>query len=81
MDQRLVHLSYLKILGRVDHSSSEGLRPATRSRDPEFLLNTQHDCTNTDGAGSRKQVAGRRGLNCQHALGSRHKKSIRTKVR
>jgi hypothetical protein len=32
------------------------------------LLNTQHDCTNTDRAGSREQVAGRRGLNCQHAL-------------
>ena len=57
-----------KNLGRVDNSSSEGLRPATCSRDPEILLNTQHDCTETDRSGSREQVAGRRDLNCQHAL-------------
>ena len=55
-------------LGCVDNSSSEGLRPATCSRDPEILLNTQHDCTETDRSGSREQVAGRRDLNCQHAL-------------
>ena len=57
-------------LGCVDNSSSEGLRPATCSRDPEILLNTQHDCTETDRSGSREQVAGRRDLNCQHALDS-----------
>ena len=56
------------LIGCVDNSSSEGLRPATCSRDPEILLNTQHDCTETDRSGSREQVAGRRDLNCQHAL-------------
>ena len=55
-------------VGRVENSSSEGLRPATRSRDPEILLNTQHDCTETDRSGSRERVAGRRDLNCQHVL-------------
>ena len=56
------------IVGRVDNSSSEGLRPATRSRDPEILLHAQAYCTELDRTGSREQVAGRRDLNCQQAL-------------
>ena len=57
-----------KMLGRVDNSSSEGLRPATRSRDPEILLHAQAYCTELDRTGSREQVAGRRDLNCQQTL-------------
>ena len=56
------------MLGRVDNSSSEDLRPATRSRDPEILLHAQAYCTELDRTGSREQVAGRRDLNCQQAL-------------
>ena len=47
-------------LGAVDNSSSEALRPATCSRDPEILLNAQHYCTEIDRSGSRGQAAGRR---------------------
>ena len=64
-----MHYFYMT-LGRVDNSSSEGLRPATRSRDPEILLHAQAYCTELDRTGSREQVAGRRDLNCQQALGS-----------
>ena len=60
--------------GRVDHSSSEGLRPTTCSRDREILLNAQHDCTEIDRAGSREHVAGRRDSNAQQIL----KKSFQT---
>jgi len=64
----------LEDLGSVDNSSSEGLRPATCSRDPEILLNAQHDCTEIDRAGSREQVAGRRDSNCQQPLIARMKR-------
>ena len=55
-------------LGAIDHSSFEALRPATGSRDPEILLNAQHDCTETDRPGSRKPVAGRSLLDGQQTL-------------
>jgi len=55
-------------LGSVDNSYSEGLRPATRSRDPEILLNAQRYRTEIDRSGSREQVAGRRDPNCQQTL-------------
>ena len=57
-----------QILGCVDNSSLEALRPATCSRDLEILFNAQHDCAEVDRSGSREQVAGRRDLNCQQAL-------------
>ena len=60
--------NFAEIVGSVDNSSSEGLRPATCSRDPEILLNAQHDCTEIDRAGSREQVAGRRDSNGQQTL-------------
>ena len=56
------------MLGSVDNSSFEALRPAASPRDPEILLNAQHSCTEIDRAGSREQVAGRRDLNCQQPL-------------
>ena len=64
---QLIDSSEIK-LGAVDNSSSEALRPATCSRDPEILLNAQHYCTEIDRSGSREQVAGRRHLNCQQTL-------------
>ena len=59
-----------KILGRVDNSFFERLRPAACPRDPEILLHAQAYCTELDRTGSREQVAGRRDLNCQQALAS-----------
>ncbi len=58
----------MNILGRVDNSLFERLRPAACPRDPEILLHAQAYCTELDRTGSREQVAGRRDLNCQHAL-------------
>ncbi len=50
---------------RVDNSSSEGLDPATRSRDPEILLNTHNNRTESDRSPSRERVAGHRDLKGQ----------------
>lgn len=38
----------LSSLEAIDNSSSEALRSATCSKDPEMLLNAQQDCTETD---------------------------------
>ena len=59
----------MDLLGRVDNSLFERLRPAACPRDPEILLHAQAYCTELDRTGSREQVAGRRDLNCQQALG------------
>jgi len=59
---------FSELLGSVDNSYSESLRPATCSRDPEILLNAQRYCTEIDRSGSREQVAGRRDPNCQQTL-------------
>ena len=56
------------LLGRVDNSFPEVLRPTTCARDPEILLNAQHYCTEMDRSGSRAQVVARRDLNCQQTL-------------
>ncbi len=60
---RLTH-----ILGLVNNSPSEGLRPATCSRDPEILLNVKDGGPETDQSGSREQVAGRRNSNYKQSL-------------
>ena len=52
----------------VDNSSSEALRPATSSRDPEILISTQTDCIQKDKNGPRDLFAGRRGANDQQTL-------------
>ncbi len=62
-------------LGPANNSPSEGLRPATCSRDPEILSNAKDDGTEIEKFGSREQVAGRRNLNCKQHL---DKKTINT---
>ena len=57
-----------RVLWSVDNSSYEARRPAACQRDPEIVLNVQHDCIERDRTGSRGQAAGRLNLNCQHAI-------------
>jgi hypothetical protein len=56
------------ILGSVDNSSSDALRPAACPLDPEILLNAQTFCTDIARTGSRGEAAGRRDQNCQQTL-------------
>jgi len=63
-------------LRTVYSSSPESLRPATCSRDPEILINTQDYCTEIERNGSREQVAGRRELDGQPTLVLPNKKGL-----
>ena len=69
--------AFIKVLGSVDISTFEALRPAASPRDPGILLNAQACCTEIARTRSRGQAAGRRiraiidqNMKCQQTLAS-----------